>query len=41
MLAGKFHDGDTVRVEAKDGEIALVPATETQPEPTPEALPAT
>ncbi len=37
ILAGKFHDGDTVRIEAQDKEIVLVPAAEPPPEPEPEA----
>ena len=37
----KFHDGDTVRIEAQDKEIVLVPEPEAQPQAEePEALPA-
>jgi ATP-dependent Clp protease ATP-binding subunit ClpC len=42
ILAGKFHDGDTVRIEAKDKEIVLTPVVE-EPQPQaeePEVLPA-
>ena len=41
ILAGKFHDGDTVRIEAKDKEIVLVPEPQALPQAEePEALPA-
>jgi ATP-dependent Clp protease ATP-binding subunit ClpC len=40
MLAGDFHDGDTVRVEARDDDVVLVPArTESETALEAEALP--
>jgi len=38
LLAGQVHDGDTVRLEAQNDDIALIP--EGTPEPQPEAMPA-
>jgi len=38
LLAGQVHDGDTVRLEAQNDDIALIP--ESAAEPQPEAMPA-
>ncbi len=44
LLSGQFHDGETVRIEAKDGDIALIPVPGSaiepeEPEETEAALP--
>ncbi|MBI3763010.1 MAG: AAA family ATPase, partial [Chloroflexi bacterium] len=51
LLAGKYHDGDTLRIDVKDGEIVMasqpvseaasaVSTIEALPRPLPEAVPA-
>ncbi len=43
LLSGDYHDGENVRIEAKDGDIVLVPvpsaADDSEPEETEAALP--